>query len=111
MHLNFDKAQSEVEIFTMICSAKAPTELRRVKDFNFNPKVDQNILDVGIFFQMQELHALIMSYISRNFTFLINDPDIKYLRRDEFKVILKHKYLNVVQEDEVIKAICLWVQG
>jgi hypothetical protein len=52
-----------------------------------------------------------MSYISRNFTFLINDPDIKYLRRDEFKVILKHKYLNVAQEDEVIKAICLSEEG
>jgi hypothetical protein len=53
VHFNFDKAQSDVEIFTMICSSKAPTELRRVKDFNFNPKEDPNILDVGIFLQMQ----------------------------------------------------------
>ena len=52
-----------------------------------------------------------MSYISKNFTFLIYDPDIKYLKREEFKVLLKHKYLNVTQEDEVIKAICLWVEG
>lgn len=57
VHFDFDKIQSEAEVYTLICSAKAPTELRRVKDFSFDPKVDPDILDVGIFFQMQELHA------------------------------------------------------
>ena len=60
---------------------------------------------------MQELHAQLLSFISKNFTFLINDPDIRYLRKEEFKLMLKHKYLNVTQEDEVLKAICLWAAG
>ena len=33
------------------------------------------------------------------------------LSKDDFKLILKHKYLNVTQEDEVIKAVCLWLEG
>lgn len=60
---------------------------------------------------MSHLHAQILHYISKNFTYLINDPDIKYLTKEEFKLLLKHKYLYVVQEDEVIKAICLWIEG
>jgi hypothetical protein len=95
----------------MICSAKAPTELRRVRDFDLRMNEGSDCLNVGIFFQMQELHAMILSYINRNFTMLINDPDIKYLRKDELKILLKHKYINVTQEDDVIKAICLWVDG
>lgn len=44
---------------------------------------------------MQDLHAMVMSYINQNFSALINDPDIKYLKKEEFKILLKHKYLNV----------------
>jgi hypothetical protein len=54
---------------------------------------------------------MILSYINRNFTALIHDPDIKYLKKEEFKILLKHKHINVIQEDDVIKAICLWVDG
>ena len=54
---------------------------------------------------------MILSYINRNFTALIHDPDIKYLKKEELKILLKHKYINVIQEDDVIKAICLWVDG
>lgn len=42
---------------------------------------------------------------------LVSDPDIKHLKKDELKLLLKHKYLNVTQEDDVLKAICLWVEG
>jgi hypothetical protein len=27
------------------------------------------------------------------------------------KLLLKHKYLNVTQEDEVIKSLCMWADG
>lgn len=45
---------------TMICSAKAPTELRRVKKFSFDLDADKVSLKVGVFLQMQELHSIIM---------------------------------------------------
>ena len=52
-----------------------------------------------------------MTFVSRNFTYLLSDPEIRYLTKDDMKLILKHKYLNVTQEDEVIKGICLWTEG
>ena len=33
------------------------------------------------------------------------------LPKDQFKLILKHKLLNVTQEDEVLKAVCMWSEG
>ena len=57
------------------------------------------------------MHALLMNYINRCFSQLANDPDIKLLSKDELKTLLKHKHLNVTQEDDVIKAICLWTDG
>jgi hypothetical protein len=111
VHFDFDTAKHEPELFTMIGSAKAPTELRRVRNFDLSMNPDPDALKVGVFFKMQELHAMILTYINRNFTGLINDPDIKLLRKDEFKTLLKHKHLNVTQEDDVIKAICLWLEG
>jgi hypothetical protein len=50
-------------------------------------------------------------YISRNFTYLITEPSISLLPKALFKLLLKHKFLNVTQEDEVMKAICMWIEG
>ena len=41
----------------------------------------------------------------------MQEPEIRHLIKDDFKLILKHKYVNVTQEDEVVKAICLWLEG
>jgi hypothetical protein len=45
------------------------------------------------------MHSEILNYISRNFSSLFDDPDIGLLSKDEFKLLLKHKYLNVTNED------------
>lgn len=94
----------------MICSSKAPTELLSKPNFDVAEVIDDK-LDIGIFFQVKPLYAQLLTFISRNFTYLIGDPDIKYMTKEDLKLILKHKYLNVSQEDEVIKAICLWTEG
>ena len=57
------------------------------------------------------MHAQLLSYISKNFTFLLHEPEIRHLTKDDFKLLLRHKYLNVTQEDEVLKALCLWLEG
>ena len=41
----------------------------------------------------------------------MQEPEIRHLTKDDFKLLLKHKYVNVTQEDEVLKAICLWLEG
>jgi hypothetical protein len=60
---------------------------------------------------MKHLHAQLLSFISKNFTYLIHDPDIKHLTKDDLKLLLKHKHLYVTSEDEVVKAVSLWAEG
>lgn len=54
---------------------------------------------------------MLLCHISKNFTTLMTEPEIRFLSKDDLKLLLKHKYLNVTQEDEVIKAISLWLEG
>ena len=48
---------------------------------------------------MVDSYSVILNFISKNFAILFDDPDIGFLKKEEFKLLLKHKYLNVQQED------------
>lgn len=61
--------------------------------------------------KLNHTHSEILNYISRNFEHLYNDPDIGLLHKDELKLLLKHKYLNVSKEDIIVHAIVLWTQA
>lgn len=61
--------------------------------------------------KLQHTHSEILNYISKNFDRLYNDPDIGLLHKDEFKLLLKHKYLNVTNEDHVLESIILWTRA
>lgn len=102
--------RSPAKIYTMICSQKSPVQLINVDNFNV-AELDDNSVDVQLQLELQQVIAQILCYISKNFTFLIQDPEIKHLTKDEFKMLLKHKFVNITQEDEVIKALCLWLDG
>jgi hypothetical protein len=65
-------------------------------------------MSVGVYIKRCEAHAEMMNHLSRNFYLLFDDPDIGLLTKDEMKLLLKHKYLNVTQEDQVLKAVVLW---
>lgn len=97
------------KIHTLICSGKAPAILKKVDSFYID-EYDGEVT-VEIYFKVKGIYSSILHYISRNFTYLIADPIIHLLPKDQFKLLLKHKYLNVTQEDEIIKAICLWLEG
>ena len=51
----------------------------------------------------------ILQTISKNFYIYANDPFICLLGADDLKTMLKHKRLQVTCEDEVIRAIYIWV--
>lgn len=68
-------------------------------------------MDVTLKFQVEDVHSQLLCYISKNFTYLMYEPEIRHLSKDDFRLILRHKYLNVTQEDEVVKAICFWLEG
>ena len=97
----------EPQLHTLICSAKSPAQLRRFD--NFYIEEYEGTVTVEIYFKIKYIYSSILLYISRNFTHLINDPMISLLPKEQFKLLLKHKMLNVTHEDEVVKAICGWV--
>lgn len=60
---------------------------------------------------MNHTHSEVLNYVSRNFHKVSQDPDIGMLQPHELKLILKHKYLNVEHEDQVLRAVVLWANS
>lgn len=85
---------SDPQLNTLICSGKAPTELIRLPNFDLKNLASQEI-NIGIYVKLNHRHSEIMNYISWNFESILDDPDIGLLSKDELKLLLKHKYLNV----------------
>ncbi len=78
---------------TLICSAKTPALLRKFEDFRIEDY--KNTLNVELSIKVKYSYSAILLYISKNFTYLITDPYISLLPKDQFKSLLKHKMLNV----------------
>ena len=51
---------------TLICSSKAPTELRRLSNYSLDKNRKKEI-NIGIKIKMNHTHSEILNYISRNF--------------------------------------------
>jgi hypothetical protein len=96
-------------VHTLICSAKSPALLEKIIDFDVDRHDGE--VQVQIYFKIKYIYSSILLYISKNFTYLIVDPLLYLLPKDQFKLILKHKYINVTQEDEIVKALCMWTEG
>jgi hypothetical protein len=99
---------SEPQLNSLICSGKAPTELRKLPNFDLDQYPTKQEINIGIYVKLNHTHSEILNYISRNFSQCFDDPDIGLLHKDEFKLLLKHKYLNVANEDQIVRAITLW---
>jgi 2-phosphoglycerate kinase len=63
---------------TLICSSKAPTELRRLPNYSLDKNKKKEI-NIGIKIKMNHTHSEILNYISRNFSSIFQDPDIGLL--------------------------------
>lgn len=100
---------SKPTVHTMICSAKSPALLNKFECFDIEEFGGQ--ITVEIYFKTKYIYSAVLLYISRNFSYLITDVHIPILPKDQFKLLLKHKFLNVTQEDDVVKAICLWADN
>jgi hypothetical protein len=65
--------------------------------------------EVNVFIKIHKVLSVILSTISKSFYMYINDPMICLLNSDDFKQILKHKRFQVTCEDEVVRALSLWI--
>jgi len=54
------------------------------------------------------VYSALLLYISRTFSNWILHPGLPSIPKDQFKQLLKHKFLCVSNEDEVVRAICTW---
>lgn len=108
VRINPSERLSNPQVHTLICSAKTPALLRKFNDFHID---EGGALTVEIYFKVKYIYSAILLYVSKNFTYQISDPMISMLPKDQFKLLLKHKMLNVTQEDEVVKSICMWNEG
>jgi len=97
---------NNIKIFPLICSSKMPTLIAKI------PKsmIDQRNDTFNIFFYIKIKPTLsaILTYISRNFDLLHDDPKISLLSKDDIYTLLRHKDLSVGHEDQVLKAMCIW---
>lgn len=69
---------SEPQLNTLICSGKAPTELRKLPNFDIDQYKNQEI-NIGILIKLNHAHSEILNFISRNFSQIYDDPDIGLL--------------------------------
>lgn len=65
-----------------------------IEDFELE-SLKQEDLHIGVYLKISHAHSEILNYISKNFASIFDDPDIGFLKKEEFKLLLKHKYLNV----------------
>ena len=100
---------SNPTVHTLICSAKTPALLKKFNDFHIEQYGGQ--LTVEIQFKVKYIYSAVLLYVSRNFSYLITEPQIALLPKEQFKLLLKHKMLHVTHEDEVVKALCMWAEG
>ncbi len=93
-------------IVSLLTSSKSPTSLRQVPTQSMPDTGGK--LSIEIYIKMEYTYSGILTYISRNFDWLYNNPAIGKLTKNQFLVLLKHKYLNVKREEDALVALCKW---
>ena len=91
---------------SLITASKAPTVLRHA---NLQDVINlKGRITIELSFNLEFTHSCILNYISKAFHSLYDKLDIAKLPKNQFQVILKHKYLNIKCEDDVLLSFCLW---
>lgn len=99
---------------TIIVSNKSPAIIGKIKCFMIEDVIEHEqetgeTFEVQVFLKIHKLLSVILATISKSFYMYINDPMICLLNFDDFKQMLKHKRFQVTCEDEVVRALSLWV--
>lgn len=64
---------------------------------------------VKIYFKLCYIHSVLASFLLKNFETLSKEENIRKLPKNIFWLILKNKYINVKSENEIVKALNLWL--
>lgn len=106
----------EPKIQSLIVSSKSPCVVQKIKCFMIEDYIEQEIesgqpFKISIFIRISKIIPIILSSISKNFFMYFSDPGVALLDLDDFKLILKHKRLQVLSEDDICTAFFLWAQN
>jgi len=71
----------------------------------------EGTLGIEVYMKMNYTYPGILAYISRNFDWLYNSPNLVKLSKTELLVLLKHKYLNIKREEDALVALCIWCKS
>lgn len=83
-----------------------------INEYSNTPANGVNVnkyLSIKIYFKLCYIHSVLASFLLKNFESLSKDENIRKLPKNIFWLILKNKYLNVKTENEIVKALGLWL--
>jgi hypothetical protein len=101
-----DVGEGTFQLASLISASKSPTVLRVMEAEDL--QAQNGSLSIEIYLKLEYTYSGILTYISRNFNWLYNHPNVGKLTKNQFFILLKHKYLNVKREEDVLIALCMW---
>ncbi len=108
VHINQldEEGEGTFQLASLISAAKAPTVMRVITIDELNQLGGQ--LSIEIYLKLEHTHSGILTFISKNFNWLYNNPHVGRLTKNQFLVLLKHKHLNIKREEDALVALCIW---
>ena len=70
---------------------------------------EQEYFSVVIQIKICYLYSALASYLLKDFPFYINDPNINKVPKQLLILLLKNKYLNKKDDNDIVKVILLWL--
>lgn len=101
-----EKGEGSFQLASLISASKSRTILRTVQPEEL--LATNGKLTVEISIKLEFTYSGVLTYISRNFNWLYHDPQIGRLTKNQFMILLKHKFLNAKTEEDTLTALCLW---
>ena len=76
---------------------------------SFNENTSNDFFNITINLKLCFIHSALLSHLVRNFSSLSHETNINKLSKSLLLMILKNKYLNKKNENEVVKALLNWL--
>jgi hypothetical protein len=96
---------SSIRLKSLISNSKASVPLEKVHDSILRETKD---LTVDIYLKVKYTHSAILNYINKNFSQCWSNKRIRYLEKDDLKVLLKHQQTYSTDKDSILMAIAQW---
>ena len=77
---------------------------------NYKTNIKQPYLGMKIHFKLCYLHSVLVSYFLQNFEVISKDTQVKRVSKELLFLVIKKKYINNKNHDDIIKALSLWLE-